>query len=209
MRRSPRVYVAWCIAALATLITARIVAEDLGTLRHRARALGRDVPVVLAARDLQLGSAVTASDVEVVRRPAATVAPGTLGDRDAVVGRVVAVPVLAGDAVRDRALVAADRNAVDGLIPVGFRAVHVVLDDGFRPPPGAVVDVLASSDGTTVAPGARVLAVDDGDDSGDELRGPSALTLLVTEAQARAVVYAAANSRLAVVVAPPESAAAP
>jgi Flp pilus assembly protein CpaB len=222
MRRSPRVYVAWFVVALAALFTARVVAVDLGTLHARARTVGRDVAVVTARRDLALGVTVAPSDVQIVRRPSATVAPDALRDVSEAEGRVVSVPVLAGDPVRAQALAPVDRTGLDGIVPPGRRAVHVVLDDGFRPAPGAVVDVLASSDpeigaytgavaagtATVIAHGARVLAVDDTE--GITAAGTSsALTILVTEPEARDVVYAAANGRIAVVLAPPEDVSVP
>ena len=41
MRRSPRVWVAWAVAALVALVTLRVVATDLATLHARAHALGQ------------------------------------------------------------------------------------------------------------------------------------------------------------------------
>jgi Flp pilus assembly protein CpaB len=146
MRRSPRVLLAWAAAAIVTLATVRVVATDLGALHRRARALGPDVGVVLAARDLPLGTTLTAADVRVVRRPAATVAPDTLHDPAATVGRVVGVALARDDAVRLRHLARSGAAGADGAVPAGRRAVHVVVADGFRPPPGSVVDVLATFD---------------------------------------------------------------
>jgi Flp pilus assembly protein CpaB len=87
--------------------------------------------------------------------------------------------------------------------------------DGFRPPPGAVVDLLAAFDPTlspagarntaiVVARGARVLGIDDGAGSGTE--GGSGVTLLVTEGEAGGVAYAAGNGELSIALAPPEAA---
>ena len=45
-------------------------------------------------------------------------------------------------------LTARDRDGLSGLVPVGYRAVRIRPDDGFRPPVGAVVDVLAALDPT-------------------------------------------------------------
>ncbi len=76
-----------------------------------------------------------------------------------------------------RHLARAGRDGLDGLVPVGYRAVRVADPDGVRPLAGAVVDVLATydpsivvvdgADGTPalaaagVVHGARVLALDD------------------------------------------------
>jgi Flp pilus assembly protein CpaB len=214
MRRSPRAIVAWILAALVAIATARVVIGDLDALHKRARTLGRDVPVVLATRDIALGTTLARGDLRVVLRPASTVAPDALRDSDGVLGRTVVVPLLRDDDVRESALAPAERTGVDGLIPTGRRAVHVVVADGFRPPIGAVVDVLTALD-PVAAPGAAtaglaargavVLAVD-GDDAQSGAQGGSGVTLLVTEGEARTVAYAAANGRLSLALAPPESA---
>lgn len=177
MRRSPRVLLAWAAALIVMLGTVRVVTGDLGSLHRRAHDLGADVTVVLAARDLPLGTTVAVADVRTVRRPSTTIGANTLHDPAAAIGRVVGVAMLRDDVVSARHLVAdaggANRagSAINGVVPVGRRAVHVVVNDGFQPPIGSVVDVLATYDpsiasvagspgqATVVAHGARVLAL--------------------------------------------------
>jgi Flp pilus assembly protein CpaB len=203
---------AWAIAVIVAIATVRLVAGDLHALHRRARSLGPDVRVVLAARDLPLGGTVAPSDLRVVVRPASTVNPDALHDVTDGTGRVVAVTVLRDDIVRERDLVARDRSGIDGLVPVGRRAVHVVVRDGFRPPAGVVVDVLAAFDASAarraevVARGAVVVAIDAAAGSTEAEPGGSAITLLVTEDEARAVVYAGSFGVLSVALAPPEAA---
>jgi len=223
MRRSPRVLLAWAAAAIVVLVTIRVVAGDLAALHRRAHALGRDVPVVLATRDLSLGATVRSDDIRVVRRPATTVAADAAHEPAAVVGRIVAVALLRDDVVGARHLV----SGASDVVPDGRRAVHVTVKDGFQPPLGAVVDVLAAYDpaiaagaGTTsratvVARGARVLALaaptpgTDGSAIGsgnaDGTAG-SGVTVLVTEDEARAVAYAAAIGVVMLALAPVQSA---
>jgi len=112
-------------------------------------------------------------------------------------------------------LAAAHRSGLDGIVPVGARAVHVTPTDGFRPDRGAIVDVLAAFDPTAVvvdgarasavivASGARVVAVDARDSTDDADAG---VTLLVTEPEARVLAFAAANGDLTLAIDPPESA---
>jgi Flp pilus assembly protein CpaB len=221
MRRSPRVLLAWVAAAIVMLVTMRVVAGDLGALHRRAHALGPDIPVVLAARDLPLGATVGVADVRVVRRPARTVAAGAMRDLKGVVGRIVAVALLRDDVVGARRLVARASDAV----PDGDRAVHVVVKDGFEPPVGAVVDVLASYDptlatgagsrgeATVVARGARVLGLagkeadpDGADAAGSGDTTGAGMTVLVTEGEARAVAYAASIGAITLALAPVRSA---
>jgi Flp pilus assembly protein CpaB len=212
MRRSPRVLIAWSVAAIVALITTQVVAGDLSSLHKRARSLGPNVNVVIATRDLLLGTTLQPSDVRVVTRPASTVASDTLRDPAVAKGRVLALAPLRDDTVRVRDLVPEDRSGLDGLVPLGRRAIHVILKDGFRPSVGAVVDVLAAFDAssgpgersaTVVASGARVLATDDPADSPNG--GGSGVTLLVTEREVADVAYAGSTGTITVALAPPES----
>lgn len=210
MHRSPRVVIAWLVALVVTIATARVVASDISALHARAHRLGRDVRVVIAARDLPLGVTITVDALRVVSRPASTVPPDTEHDARVLTGRVVVVPRIRNDVVRASNLAPVARTGLDGVVPAGRRAVHVVVKDGFRPPIGSVVDALAAFDpsvGTaarTIARGALVLAVDDA--SGGGAGAGSALTLLVSEREALDVAYADANGAVTVALAPPENA---
>jgi len=210
MRRSPRVLLAWAAAVVVMLLTIQVVASDLGTLHRRAHGLGADIAVVLAARDLPLGVTLTSADLRVVRRPATTVSPDALRDPGRAVGRVVSVALLRDDVVGARHLV----TRTGGIVPEGERAVHVLVKDGFQPPLGSVVDVLATYDpavatgagspglATIVARGAHVLtaSADATDTAG------SGVTLVVTEAEARAVAYAASVGEVSLALGPAQSA---
>ena len=66
MRRSPRVLLAWLAALVVALTTARVVGGDLAALHRRAASLGPLRSVVVAAHDL---------DARPDRRPPATCAP--------------------------------------------------------------------------------------------------------------------------------------
>jgi Flp pilus assembly protein CpaB len=127
----------------------------------------------------------------------------------------VRVPVLRDTILFSQHLAPVDRSGIDGVVPVGSRAVHVTPADGFRPPLDAIVDVLAAFDPTAVivdgartsavivASGARVIAVDEHESIDDANAG---VTLLVTEPEGRVVAFAAANGNLTLAIAPPESA---
>jgi Flp pilus assembly protein CpaB len=216
MHRSPRVLIAWFMAALVGLTTVRIVATDLGTLHRRAQALGSDISVMIATRDLPLGHTIAESDLREVARPASTVARDSVRGRVDAIEHVVVVPLLREDVVRAGDLAPASRNSLDAVIPVGARAVHVLTKDGFRPPIGAIADVYAAFEpgaGTEppaalraarVASAATVLDVDALDES--DAAGSAGVTLLVTEGEAAAVAFAASYGQLTLALAPPESA---
>jgi len=215
MRRSPRVLFAWLATVVVALTTARVVAGDLATLHRRAATLGPQRRVVVAAHDLDIGQTVIARDLVTEVRYAKEIPPEAITSTGNAIGRVVAVPVLAHAVVFAHHLASADRSGIDGIVPAGERAVHVTPADGFRPPRGAIVDVLAAFDPTAVvvdgardsavivATGALVIAVDDRATTDDTNAG---VTLLVTESEARVLAFAAANGDLTLAIAPPESA---
>lgn len=221
MRRSPRSVLTAAVAVVVAVLTAWTVGSDVAALHRRARDLGAPRTAVVAARDVPLGATLRARDLRAVTRHASTVPAGTLDDPSDAVGRVIAVPLLADAFVTERHLAAAERSGVDGLVAPGTRAVNVRTDDGLRPRPGSVVDVLASVDpgltgGTgvgahgavTVASGALVLAADDSGPPDDPYAagGTGGVTLLVTEREARTLAFAAANGVLMLALAPPEDA---
>ena len=209
---------AWLAALVVALATAQVVGHDLATLHARARSLGPKRSVIVATEDLALGQTITAGAVRRETRYASEVPREAISSSASEVGSVVAVPILR-DAIIFAANVApADRTGLDGVIPLGDRAVHVTPKDGFRPPVGAVVDVLAAFDPTAVtvegagdeavvvASGARILAVDDASgDSGSDT-STAGVTLLVSDAEARTIAFAAATADLTLAVTPPESA---
>jgi Flp pilus assembly protein CpaB len=214
MRRSPRVVFAWLATLAVALTTARVVGGDLATLHRRAATLGPQRRVVVAAHDLATGQTITARDLTTEVRYENQIPREALTDSDAAIGRVLRVPVLRNAFLFVQHLAPAGRSGVDGVVPLGSRAVHITPADGFRPPLGAIVDVLAAFDPTAVivdgprtsavivASGAQVLAVDERDPAD----ASSGVTLLVTESEARVVAFSAANGDLTLAVAPPESA---
>jgi pilus assembly protein CpaB len=198
-----------------------MVAVDLASLHRRAATLGPQRAVVIAAHDLPLGATLRRSDLSATRMYSSLAPHGASNDLSALVGRVVAVPVLSGEPVLARHLAPAPRTGLDGVVPAGNRAVRVVTDDGLRPRPGDVVDVLVSLDpsivvrggggegAATVARAARVLAVDDGGGGTGKNAGGVGVTLLVTETEARAIAFASANGSMMLALAPPEAACCP
>ena len=64
--RPPRALVLRAVALGAALLTASVVAGDLRALHRRAAALGPDVGVVAATRDLPLGTRLGADDLRVL-----------------------------------------------------------------------------------------------------------------------------------------------
>jgi Flp pilus assembly protein CpaB len=210
-RRSPRAALVWAAAAVVAIVTATTVFGLLGSLRHQDEAFGAVHTVAVARHDLAVGTRVAATDL--TRRRIRGEAP----ERDALtehqaVGRVVRVPVLRDATVTARHVTASTRDGLGGVVPVGKRAVRLVVEHGLRPRLGDLVDVLATFDPETVgdagdptillAPAVPVVAVDPPADGGDTV----AVTVLVTPHQATRLAFAAAAGTISLALAPPEAA---
>ena len=180
-------------AFVLALTTAWVVSSDLAALHRRAAQLGLARPMLVAAHDLSAGATVKPNDVDVrsVHEPA----DRSLADKGAAVGRVVAVPVLAGTPVLDKHLAPPGRQGPGALVPRGMRAVRVTVQPEWRLPAGSVVDVLSAQEpARPVAEGAVVLG------------GVGDVTLLVTVEATRPLAAAAAAGPLTLALAPPEDA---
>ena len=137
--------------------------------------------------------------------------------RDDAVGRVVVTPVLEGAIVSDRHLARRNRTGLDGSVPPGMRAVRVLIEDGLRPEPGSLVDVLVTFDPSLVPPGqeatvtvvAGALVVASGGTDAADGTGRVGITLLVDPEGARRLAYGAANGIVTLALAPPEEACCP
>jgi Flp pilus assembly protein CpaB len=222
-RRPPRAFLLWAGALTLATVTALVVGTDLATLHRRARTLGPQVAVAIAARDLTTGVTVDDGDLAVRRLHRSQLPDGVVGPAKAR-GRVVAVPVLEGAFVAERNLAPRHRRGLDGVVPPGMRIVQVSVAGGADDVrPGAAVDVIATfdtgsgvdadglpSDEPTaiVARGALVLGTDDDTVTTEAGAGGGAVTVLVTREEASAVAYASAAGVVTVAIVPPEDARA-
>ncbi|MFI5045773.1 MAG: Flp pilus assembly protein CpaB [Acidimicrobiia bacterium] len=214
IRRSPRAVVLWAAAAVVAVATATVVASDLASLHRRAAGFGPEERVVVATRDLAIGTLLEASDVRTRAVHRSQLPLGALTDLTDARGRVVAVPVLRGNFVVARNLAPRDRSGLDGALPAGTRAIRVDVANAAVARVGSSVDVLASyaADGTrgaqtvVAASGALVLATDH-DGSGGTGRSGGGVTLLVETGEAYDLADAQANGVLTIALVPPEEAA--
>ena len=118
------------------------------------------VPTVVAARDVALGSTVTADDLRVERRPEAQRPTGALADPGPAVGQVVSGPLLAGEIVTPARFRGTGQltGLAPGLVAVSLPLTDPVLLATLRP--ADTVSVLAAGSGQPLATVARVLATD-------------------------------------------------
>ncbi len=219
--RSPRTVALWIAALVVAALTAALVASDLAALHRRARSLGSERAALVATRPLTLGSIVSRVDLRVRQVHTSQLPPSVLRDPAVAVDRVVTVPVVRGGFVAASNLAPRHRSGLDGALPVGTRAVRVVVRDTLAPHPGAAVDALASfettigADGlpsddtsaaaTVVAAGVTVLQVEPAHSAEGEALG---VTLLVSPRQARELAFASTHGRIALALVPPEEARA-
>ena len=134
-----------------TLLARRIAAAGLVVLAGVA-ALRPDpdrerTQVVVAARDLSPGAALTADDLRVEKRLVPTIPDGAQSDVDTVVGSTLAGPTRRGEVLTDVRLLG--RRLVESAAGPDARIVPVhpadsALADLVRP--GDVVDVVAASE---------------------------------------------------------------
>jgi Flp pilus assembly protein CpaB len=218
LRRSPRALALWGAALVVAVVTATMVAGDLAALHRRAADLGPERDAVVAARDLPVGTVLSAHDLTTRRVYRSQLPAAVVTDSGGMVGRVVAVPLLRGAYVARRSVAPRGRTGIDGVVPAGMRAIRVVVTDALDPRPGAAVDVLATYDPAAaeasgndstlvVAEGVVVLGTDGRSGSGSGRAGARGVTLLVDPEQAVALADAQVNGVVTLALVPPEEAA--
>jgi hypothetical protein len=145
-----------------TVLARRIVAGGLvvlaGVAALRSGPDGDRVAVVVTARDVSPGSALTDADVSLENRLATTVPDGAPTDLTAVLGAALTGPARRGEVLTDVRLLSqrlTEATAGPDARIVGVRPADGALLDVVRP--GDVVDVVTASDADPQA-GPRVVA---------------------------------------------------
>ncbi len=135
-----------------------------GIAALRSNPQGDRVDVVVAARDLGSGTALTESDVRVEKRLATTVPEGSLTDPGRLPGATLASPTRRGEVLTDVRLLGsrlAESTAGPGARIVPLHLADGALIDLVRV--GDVVDVLAAPTGDVQQPSpavSKVIATD-------------------------------------------------
>ncbi|CAN5898579.1 Flp pilus assembly protein CpaB [soil metagenome] len=181
-------------------------------LSPRSASASATTHIVVAARDLALGTLLAPGDVKTIDWPSLTVPPGYATREDEVLGRGLITPVSANEPLMTAKL--ADKEAGGGLpivIPEGMRAVSVKVDEvigvaGFVLP-GTRVDVLVTltpsadreeaatrvilQNVRTVASGQTIQK-----DANGEPQNATVITLLVTPEEAEKLTLAATEGQI-------------
>ncbi len=157
------------VAARRVAAGALVVLAAVAALRSDPD--GDQADIVVAARDLSPGAELSATDVRLEKRSAATVPDGSQSSVDAVVGSTLAGPARRGEVLTDVRLLGprlAQSAAGPDARVVPLHLADTALLDLVRP--GDVVDVLAASNNTA-------------DDSIPQVVATDAVVVLVSEKQ--------------------------
>lgn len=170
-----------------------------------------DTTVLVAARDVQIGTRLGDGDVKSVRLPGADLPVGYYSSKSKIVGRGVILPISKGEFLLPSKLAAENSGSgLPSLIPPGMRAVSVRVNDvvsvaGFVVP-GTRVDVMLTGTPpggkepvtTTVLENALVLAVGqrlERNSTGDPQTAP-VITLQVSPEDAQKLTLATSEGRI-------------
>jgi Flp pilus assembly protein CpaB len=135
----------WARTMLARRVAAGGLVVLAGIAALRSNPAEDRVEVLVAARDLGSGTALTDSDVRVERRSATTVPDGPVTELDRVLGATLASPTRRGEVLTDVRLLGsrlAESTAGPGARIVPLHLTDDALTDLLRV--GDVVDVLAA-----------------------------------------------------------------
>ncbi|MGI9210360.1 MAG: SAF domain-containing protein [Rhodococcus sp. (in: high G+C Gram-positive bacteria)] len=151
----------WARAGTARKVVAGVLAVLATVLALRGDPDTERVPVVVAARDLSPGRALTGDDLTLSERDASGLAAGSLTDLANAVGHTLAGPVPAGETLVDARLVgprlASAATGVQDARVVPIRLADAGVGELLRE--GDLVDVVTVAGATDAAvPDAHVLA---------------------------------------------------
>jgi pilus assembly protein CpaB len=144
-RRWPRSTKLFLAAGLLCALGAgAIVHGSVSRSRAAFAVTGPPVPVVVAARSVARGDALTGDDLVIGSLPGGTVPPGAFHDLAGILGRITLTDLAPGEVVTITRL-APGAGPLAALVPPGLRAVPIVVP--VLPPglvPGDRVDVMAT-----------------------------------------------------------------
>lgn len=204
------------IALVLGAISARMVVKIIQNRPTNAQTSQgpKLTQVVVAARDISAGQQLGSDDLEMIAIPATATAGATFSNLDDLYGRVVAAPLVHGQAVLDSLL--APKGSGSGLqaaIPPGMRALTIDINEtsgvaGYLTP-GCHVDIdLSLHDDATnqmidkcLVQNVPVTAVGTRPVIGQDITGVAhSVTLLVTPRQAEMIDLGSANGRTRLVL---------
>jgi Flp pilus assembly protein CpaB len=151
----------WTRTVLARRVAAAALVVLAGIAAIRSDPDGDRADVVVAARDLSPGVALTASDVRLEKRLATIIPDGSQTEMGRVVGSTLAGPTRRGEVLTDVRLLGsrlAESSAGPGARIVPLHPADPALIDLVRP--GDIVDILAAEAEADAKDAPRVVATD-------------------------------------------------
>src|SRR5919199_2782781 len=143
--RSPLVF--WVTVAVLAVMTGSVVARLVGRVDALADRYGPLRPVVVAARGVARGTALSDADLGMRLLPAAFVPQGAFGSPDQAAGRTAIAPLVSGQVVLQAHLAPGGLSGIAALLPAGTRGVAVPATGAAAlVRRGDLVDVLATFD---------------------------------------------------------------
>lgn len=214
LRKGSLVFLALAIVlAAAAAFAAHKWIERQGAVAAASRIAM--TPVVVAARDLPAGQALSAGDLQVNRWPQAGLPQGSFNSVNAIKGRVLKTAASKGEPLLMGKLAPKGlRGGLSAVVPEGYRAMTVKIDEvigvGGFVQPGDQVDVLVTvAKGPyqkdpitrTVLQGVKVLTVGEKVDNKKDSKKPrrdksKVVTLQVTPLQGESLALAAYEGKL-------------
>ncbi len=209
------------VVLMIAIVTASIA--SFGVYRAMAQMPAQRVEpvksVVVAARPLVIGAAITAKDVKLVLWPASSLVPGAITDIKAAVDRGLLTSVLENEPLTTDKLASIESGAgLSPAIPTGMRAISVKVNDvigvaGFIVP-GSRVDVVVTirrpNDSMTRTAASNVQVLTSGTRKAQENPGASVsrlgdtgetvVTLMVTPRDAERIALAQAEGQIMLVL---------
>ncbi len=206
------------IAVIFALIVALLMSFFVYHSFQQASAVkqqGSQQQIVVAREALEIGTRLTAADVQTIPWPGNAPVPGMLTRVEDAVGRAVITPVVPNEMILESKLAPREGGAgLQATIPEGMRAVSVAVnevvgDAGFVIP-GTSVDVLvtgqipgatqsgAQTSTRTILENVRVLAAGQkiGRDQDGKPESTPVVTLLVSPKDAATLTMAATEGRI-------------
>ena len=216
-------------AGLLALATAQMMWSNLQAIEQQAHTLGAKITVVIATRDLPAGLTLTKSDIRIATRHRSQMPAGTVQSSTVALGAIVRVGLVKGAPIQQRNLANSHTNG-RSIVPSGYRGVRVSDHAGLVPPPGTVVDILASyvntesldgdspasrmamiSESVVIARGALVMSgagsmEPNGTKNRESANSDPAVILRVKEGDVAAITFAQSFGEVSIVLAPLETA---
>jgi pilus assembly protein CpaB len=176
----------------------------------------QSVPVVIATRNIDVGTTLTPEDVRIIEWPASAVPEGFASSVTDVVGLGVMLPISTNEPVLQSKMASADLGrGLSMLVPAGLRAVSVPVNDVVAVAgwvrPGSRVDVMVTLNQvrTEVEPITQIVLQNvsvlgnDRDITRDETGEAipiAVVTMLLTPEDAEKLIMAETNGRLQLVL---------